>query len=78
MGLQLCQLDTTAPVGSVLEIEFYVYDSDVPALTATVARKLTITDPCDAGQYLCDGTCSAVECSLLGVLGEGANVEVAD
>ncbi len=52
VGLQNCHINSSLPVGTVLQIPFLVWDSGKPPLSATVNRTLVITSPCPSGQFL--------------------------
>ena len=52
VGLQNCHINSSLPVGTVLQIPFLVWDSGHPPLSATVNRTLVITAPCASGVLL--------------------------
>ncbi|KAK3252906.1 hypothetical protein CYMTET_37812 [Cymbomonas tetramitiformis] len=61
-GIQGC-LNTSAEVGTIFEIKFEVFDSWMPAQSAGVTRYVSIIQPCELGEELCDDlTCSDVPC----------------
>ncbi|KAK3236511.1 hypothetical protein CYMTET_53346 [Cymbomonas tetramitiformis] len=63
-GLQGC-LNTSAAVGSIIEVEFLVFDNAIPPNKASVTRTIGIIYPCEWWEWLCDdGACSAIECAL--------------
>ena len=49
VGLQNCHINSSLPVGTVLQIPFLVWDNGQPPLSATVNRTLVITAPCATG-----------------------------
>ena len=53
VGLQNCNINSSLPVGSVVQILFLVWDNGQPPLSATVNRTLVITSPCPSGELLC-------------------------
>jgi len=58
----LC-INTRRDVGTVITVDYVVYDSAMPPNIVTLTRSITIETPCEGGDYLCsDGTCSAVDC----------------
>ena len=64
-GIASCAVNTSAPVGTIFNVTFLVFDYSIPSLNASVTRTVSIINPCDSGQYLCsDGTCSSIQCSL--------------
>ena len=50
MGLLNCHINSSLPVGTVLQIPFLVWDNGHPALSARVNRTLVITAPCAPGK----------------------------
>ncbi|KAK3270208.1 hypothetical protein CYMTET_21381 [Cymbomonas tetramitiformis] len=61
-GLQGC-INTSAPVGTVFEVEWVVFDSGMLAQNASVTRLISIIQPCNLGETLCDDlTCSTIDC----------------
>ncbi|KAK3239186.1 hypothetical protein CYMTET_50871 [Cymbomonas tetramitiformis] len=63
-GLQGC-LNTSAAVGSLIEVEFLVFDNAIPPNQAFVTRTIDIIFPCERWEWLCDdGACSSIECGL--------------
>ncbi|KAK3274662.1 hypothetical protein CYMTET_17162 [Cymbomonas tetramitiformis] len=61
-GLAGC-INTSAPAGTIFEVRFVVFDDSMPALNGSTSRFITITNPCEVGEYLCsDRTCSAIDC----------------
>ncbi len=50
VGLQNCYINSSLPVGTVLQIPFLVWDNGHPALSARVNRTLVITAPCAPGK----------------------------
>lgn len=50
VGLQNCHINSSLPVGTVLQIPFLVWDNGHPALSARVNRTLVITAPCAIGK----------------------------
>ncbi|KAK9807795.1 hypothetical protein WJX72_009618 [[Myrmecia] bisecta] len=67
-GLAACNLNTSAPVGTILQVPFTVFDQYQPPTSASVSRSIAITAPCSTGQYLCSGSCSPISCALLALL----------
>ncbi|KAL0039208.1 hypothetical protein WJX77_011442 [Trebouxia sp. C0004] len=63
VGLQNCHINSSLPVGTVLQIPFLVWDNGHPALSARVNRTLVITAPCAPGQFLCSGVCQPINCA---------------
>jgi len=64
-GISSCAVNTSAVVGTTFAINFTVFDYSIPSLNASVARTVSIINPCDGAQYLCsDGTCSSIACNL--------------
>ncbi len=53
VGLQNCHINSSLPVGKVLQISFLVWDNGRPPLTNTVSRTLVIIAPCASGMLLC-------------------------
>ena len=49
VGLQNCGINSSLPVGTVLQIPFLVWDNGRPPLKATANRTLVITSPCTSG-----------------------------
>lgn len=59
-----CSIDPYAPVGTVMEILFFVTNNNIPSLNSTVVRTIVISSPCSSGEYLCGpADCSAIPCS---------------
>jgi hypothetical protein len=71
-GVNGC-INTNAPVGTVFEIFFKVYDDSSPVVISEVKRSITITTPCADGAKLCsdDKTCSR-NCTSLDLLSAGS------
>ncbi|KAL0047060.1 hypothetical protein WJX82_005420 [Trebouxia sp. C0006] len=63
VGLQNCYINSSLPVGTVLQIPFLVWDNGHPALSARVNRTLVITAPCATGQFFCSGVCQQINCA---------------
>lgn len=65
IGASVCPqgcINTSAPVGTVFDIVFLVFDGSQPAGFASVTRTLTVAPPCSTGWTWCDGACSPVDC----------------
>lgn len=60
---QGCGVDTSLPPGSLLTVQFAVFDLFAGTLAA-VNRTIIILSPCPEGQQLCAGSCSSVNCAL--------------
>jgi hypothetical protein len=62
-GLEGC-LNTSAPVGTIFNVSFVVFDSEQPPLRANAFRLVTIAQPCAADEFWCGATtgCSPVDC----------------
>ncbi|KAK9805176.1 hypothetical protein WJX72_003648 [[Myrmecia] bisecta] len=67
-GLAACRLNTSAPVGTILQVPFIVFDQYAPPASASVTRSIAIAAPCSTGQYLCSGSCSPIPCVILALL----------
>ncbi|PRW20834.1 hypothetical protein C2E21_8605 [Chlorella sorokiniana] len=72
-GLAPCTIDTSQPIGTVIQIPFVMWSTAQPALNASATRTLVIAPPCDPGLYPCPATgsktvCSGVPCALLATL----------
>ncbi|KAK9805301.1 hypothetical protein WJX72_012052 [[Myrmecia] bisecta] len=67
-GLAACRLNTSIPVGSILQVPFIVFDQYQPPASASVTRSIAIAAPCSTGQYLCSGSCSPIPCVILALL----------
>ena len=64
-GISSCAVNTSAAVGTIFAVTFLVFDYSIPSLNASVARTVSIINPCDGAQHLCsDGTCSSIACNL--------------
>ena len=67
-GVQGCGVNISkAAVGSVLTVNFLVFDDESPPRNSTAARTLTVISPCasDGSEFLCDDdTCSTIACEL--------------
>ncbi|KAK3237662.1 hypothetical protein CYMTET_52282 [Cymbomonas tetramitiformis] len=62
-GLQGC-LNTSAEVGTVFNVSFTVFSTGMPAQSVNVTRYVSIIQPCELGEELCeDRTCSDVDCA---------------
>lgn len=56
-------INTSAPVGTIFEVIFTVYNTAIPAQFANASRTIVIIDPCDSGEELCeDLSCSSIAC----------------
>ena len=63
-GLSGCGLNTSAPAGTVVVIQFAAVDA-ATATVATVNRTVIIAPPCDSNEYVCGNwTCSPVPCDM--------------
>jgi hypothetical protein len=64
-GLRGC-LDTAAPVGTVFEVAFWVFDQQSPARNATATRTVVVVEPCAPGLEYCtvDSKCGITACSV--------------
>ncbi|KAL0029268.1 hypothetical protein WJX79_006326 [Trebouxia sp. C0005] len=63
VGLQNCHINSSLPVGIILQIPFLVWDNGHPALSARVNRTLVITAPCAPDQFFCSGVCQQINCA---------------
>ncbi|KAK3233264.1 hypothetical protein CYMTET_56422 [Cymbomonas tetramitiformis] len=67
-GLQGC-INTSARVGTVFEVEWIVFDSGMLAQNASVTRLISIIQPCNLGETLCDDlTCSSIDCDTRDIM----------
>uniref|UniRef100_A0A061QZ39 Polycystin cation channel PKD1/PKD2 domain-containing protein n=1 Tax=Tetraselmis sp. GSL018 TaxID=582737 RepID=A0A061QZ39_9CHLO len=65
-GVAACLPERVAElsVGTILEVEFVVFDHGNPAMSSSINRTLVIVQPCPPGQFICDRECSQVSCDL--------------
>lgn len=73
IGLNQCNLNLLAPVGSVFPVTFYAWTATIPPIVASVTRNIVITEPCEdqALPFFCLDNqgkfyCSAVSCANSG------------
>ncbi|KAK3289149.1 hypothetical protein CYMTET_3420 [Cymbomonas tetramitiformis] len=63
-GLAGC-INTSAPVGTLFEVQFVVFDFAMPRQMASAVRTVAIVQPCNSGETVCsDHTCSSIDCDL--------------
>lgn len=67
-GIAGC-VDTSAPVGTVFTVDFVVLNKEIPPRSATVARRVAISEPCaGAGETFCLGSCTTMACDYVASL----------
>ena len=49
VGLANCAINTSQPVGTLISINFLVFDKGTPVLNATAVRTLVLGSPCATG-----------------------------
>lgn len=66
-GIQGCGLNTaTAPIDTVFQLNFTVFDLGAPPQSASITRVLRVISPCAAGETYCPDlqeACAAAKCS---------------
>jgi hypothetical protein len=64
-GVRGC-LDTAAPVGTIFEVAFWVFDQQSPARNATATRTVVVVEPCAPGLTYCDvdSKCGVAACAV--------------
>ena len=68
-GIAACAVNTSAPVGTVIDVAFTVYDSSSsPPLATSVSRTVVVRSACDLPLKSCNGQCVEVACEAFAIL----------